>query len=111
MWRVSFPPGIAGRSGWGRGGRVRRNCTLAATGRWWARRRFVAADAVVIKLRPGDVGFHPLVPEGSVRVLVAVAHSQTAVAPLAARAVALRDVRLVRVWRVSAGKRSRRRKR
>jgi hypothetical protein len=98
------------RSSCRRGRRCGRNCPVAATRRWRCRESIVAAvaDAVVIPFRPADVCFHPLVPVGPVGVLLAVAHSQTAKTPLPTRAVALRDVRLVRVWRISAGNRSRR---
>ena len=96
------------RSGCGRRGRRRRNCPVAATRRWRARERFVAADAVVVELRADHPGFHPLVPKRPVGVLLAVAHGQFAPTPSATRAVTLRHVRLVRVRRISAGNRSRR---
>ena len=98
------------RSGCRRGRRRGRNCPVAATRRWWCRESIVAAvtDAVVIPFRPADVCFHPLVPVGPVGILLAVAHSQMAKTPLPTRAVALRHVRLVRVWRINGGNRSRR---
>jgi hypothetical protein len=95
------------RSGFGRGRLVGRNRPAAATRRRRARERFVAADAVVIKLRADYPRFHPLVPKRPVGVLVPVAHGQIAVTPSTTRTVALRHVRLVRVRRISAGNRSR----
>jgi hypothetical protein len=97
------------RSGCGRGRRCGRNRPVTATRRWRCRESIIAAvaDAVVIPFRPANVCFHPLVPVGPVGVLLAVAHSQTAKPPLSTRAVALRDVRLVGVGRISAGHRSR----
>src|SRR5262249_54447008 len=94
-------------SGWGRGRLVARNRPAAATRRWRARQRFVAADAVVVELRADYPGFHPLVPKRPGGVLVAVAHGQIAVTPPTARTEALRHVRLVRVRRISAGNRRR----
>jgi hypothetical protein len=95
------------RSSCGRGRLVGRNRPAAAT-RWWrAWERFVAADAVVIKLRAGYPSLHPLMPKRPVRVLVPVAHGQFAVTPSTTWAVALRHVRLVRVGRISAGNPSR----
>src|ERR1700739_3121867 len=88
-----------------------RNRPGAATRRWRARERFVAADAVVVELRAGYPGFHPLVPKRPVGVLVAVAHGQIPVTPSTTRAEALRHVRLVRVRRISAGNRGRKHKR
>src|ERR1700758_2846034 len=98
-------------SGWGRGRLVARNRPVAATGRWRARERFVAADAVVVELRADCPSFHPLVPKRPVGVLVAVAHGQIAPPPSTTRAEALRHVRLVRVGRISAGNRRRKNKR
>jgi hypothetical protein len=95
----------------GRGRLLGRNRPAAATRRWRAWERFVAADAVVIKLRAGYPSLHPLMPERPVGVLVSVAHGQFAVTPSTTRAVALRHVRLVRVRRISAGNRSRKNKR
>jgi hypothetical protein len=95
----------------GRGRLLGRNRPAAATRRWRAWERFVAADAVVIKLRAGYPSLHPLMPERPVGVLVSVAHGQFAVTPSTPRAVALRHVRLVRVRRISAGNRSRKNKR
>src|ERR1700739_734626 len=88
-----------------------RNRPGAATRRWRARERFVAADAVVVELRAGYPGFHPLVPKRPVGVLIAVAHGQIAVTPSTTRAIALRHVRLVWVGRIGAGNRSRKHKR
>jgi hypothetical protein len=99
------------RSGCGWRRLVGRNRPAAATRRWRARERFVAADAVVIKLGADYPGFHPLVPKRSVGVFVPVAHGQIAVTPSTTRAEALRHVRLVRVRRISAGNRRRKKKR
>jgi len=99
------------RSSCGRGRLAGRNRPAAATRRWRAWERFVTADAVVIKLRAGYPGFHPLVPKRPVGVLVPVAHGQVAVTPSTTRAVALRHVRLVRVRRISVRNRSRKNKR
>ena len=106
------PPGHRPpRSGCGRGRLIGRNRPGAATRRWRARERFVAADAVVVELRADYPGFHPLVPKRPVGVLLAVAHGQIAVTPSTTRAVTLRHVRFVRVRRISAGNRSRKHKR
>jgi hypothetical protein len=111
LYAVGLHPTPQSRSGWGRGGLLGRNRPVTAT-RWGrARERFVAADAVVVKLRADDPGFHPLVPKRPVGVLLAVAHGQLAPTPSTTRAVALRDVRLVRVRRISSGNRSRKHKR
>jgi hypothetical protein len=86
-----------------------RNCPGTATGRWWSRERFVAGDAVVVPCRVGPaVAVRPLVPVRPVGVLLPVAHCEIAVTPLPTRAPVPRQLRLVRVWRISAGNRSRR---
>jgi hypothetical protein len=87
-----------------------RNRAVAAARRWRARKRFVAADAVVVELGAGRPGFHPLVPKRPVGVLLAVAHGQLTPPPSTTRTVTLRHVRLVRVRRISAGNRSGRHK-
>src|SRR5580693_2216760 len=99
------------RSGCGRGRLLGRNCPVAATGRWRCREGVVAAvaDAVVVPCRPDPaVAAHPLVPVRPLGVLLAVAHSEAAETPLPTRTVVLRQVRLVRVWRIRAGNGSRR---
>src|SRR5437588_5945489 len=90
--------------GCGRGRLLGWNCPVAATGRRWCRENVVAAvaDAVVMKLRPTvAVALHPLVPVRPVRVLLPIAHLD-AETPPPTRAVVVRQLRLMRVWWISA---------
>jgi hypothetical protein len=93
-------------SGCGRGRRLGlfgRNCAVATTGWWRCREGAVAAvaDAVVVPCRPDQaVAAHPLVPVRPIGILLAVASSEAAETPLPSRTVVLRQVRLVRVWRL-----------
>jgi hypothetical protein len=106
------------RSGCRRGRLLGRNCSVAATGRWRGRESTAAADAVVVPFCPEHaVLVRPLVPVRPVGILFAVAHLETAGTPdrnrvtpelLPTWAVVVRQVRLVRVWRISAGNRRRR---
>jgi hypothetical protein len=117
------------RSGWGRGRLFRlrgRNCPSTATGRWrrWESIVSAVADAVVVPFRRARTAVvivgvgeaFPLVPVRPVGVLLPVAYfdgvsgADTGI-PLPAWAVVLRQVRLVRVWRISVGNRSTRRNR
>jgi hypothetical protein len=101
------------RSSGGRGrllGLLGRNGSGTAAGRWRGRERFVAADAVVVPCRV-DPAAVPLVPVRSVGVLLSIAHSEATETPCPTRAVVPRQLRLVRVWRISAGNRSGRRNR